>query len=132
MQKIKSATELKNAIQRLEVEQTIKGQLLSEQFNIVYESLKPVNIIKQTMKDLVTSPSLISNVLGVTVGLSSGYLAKKLVVGQSGGIIKNIVGSLLQNGVANVVATHAISFTTLTGLIVKLFSRKKVAANIKK
>jgi hypothetical protein len=132
MQKIKSATELKNAIQRLEVEQTIQGQLLSEQFNIVYESLKPVNIIKQAMKDLVTSPSLISNVLGVTVGLSSGYLAKKLVVGQSGSIIKNIVGSLLQNGVANVVATHAISFTTLTGLIVKLFSRKKVAANIKK
>ena len=47
MQNITSTAGLKNAIQLLEAEQAVKGQLLKEQFYITYESLKPVNLLKK-------------------------------------------------------------------------------------
>jgi len=46
MENIKSIAGISKAIQLLEIEQAEKGQLLREQFNLTYESLKPVNILK--------------------------------------------------------------------------------------
>ena len=46
MQNITSAAELKDAIQLLEAEQSIKGQLLRELLFLTYEGLKPVNLLK--------------------------------------------------------------------------------------
>jgi len=106
MQNITTIAELKNTIQLLEVEQAINGELLKEQFFLTYESLKPVNILRNTMKDISSSPYLIENILGATLGLGSGYLSKKIVVGASGNIIRKLFGSVLQFGVTNLVAQH--------------------------
>jgi hypothetical protein len=51
MEKISSIAGLKNAIQVLEVQQRIKGHELKEQISLTYESLKPVNLIRNTLKD---------------------------------------------------------------------------------
>ena len=77
MENITSISELKNAIQLLEVEQNLKLQLLKEQFHITYQSLRPVNLLLNTFKEVATSPNLIDNLLGTVVGLASGYLSKK-------------------------------------------------------
>lgn len=106
MENITSAMELKNAIQLLEVEQSFKGQLLKEQFYITYESLKPVNILRSTLKDIISTPNVIDNILGTTIGLASGYLSKKIVVGTSANIVRKLIGSLLQLGITNTVAQH--------------------------
>jgi hypothetical protein len=50
MQNITSVNGLKNAIQLLEVEQDLQGQQLKEQFYITYESLRPVNLLRNTLK----------------------------------------------------------------------------------
>ena len=52
MQKITSLDGLKNAIQQLEIEQGEKGRLLKDQLFITYNSLRPVNIIRKTLKDI--------------------------------------------------------------------------------
>jgi len=52
MQNITSVAELKYAIQELETERKVKEQLLREQFYLTYESLKPVNIRRNTLKNL--------------------------------------------------------------------------------
>ena len=65
---------LKTQIQLLEAEQSVKGQILKDQFYVVYESLKPLNILLRTLKDISSSPNLIDNVLSTTIGLASGYL----------------------------------------------------------
>lgn len=106
METISSAASLRNAIQLLEAEQTTRGILLKEQFLLTYESLKPVNILKNTLKEVTSSPNLINNIIGTTVGLATGYLSKKIVVGTSGNILRNLLGTVLQFGVTNVVSQH--------------------------
>ena len=106
MQTINSSATLKEAIQILEVEQAIKGQALKEQFRLTYESLKPVNLLLGTMKDIVSSPYLTSNLVDTTIGLATGYLSKKVFVGTSVNLFRKLLGTILQFSVTNVVAKH--------------------------
>ena len=124
MQDITSIAELKNAIQLLKAEQATKEQLLKEQFCITYESLKPVNILKNTLNKVASSPYLIDNILGTAIGLTSGYLTKKLVVNTSGNIFRKLVGSVLQFGVTNLVAKNTETIKSFGKYIFKLFISK--------
>jgi len=47
---LKTAEDLKNAIQKLEFEQSIQKALLKEQVFILGESLKPINLFKDSIK----------------------------------------------------------------------------------
>ena len=125
METITSIAGLKNAIQLLEAEQTAKGILLKEQFQLTFESLKPINILKNTLKEVSSSPLLIDNILGSVVGLATGYLSKKIVVGASGNIFRNILGSMLQFGVTNVVSRHPEGIKSIGQSIFQLLFRKK-------
>jgi hypothetical protein len=125
MQKITSSIELKNAIELLEEEQAIKGQLLKEQVFITYESLKPINLITSTLKDLSSSPYLIENIVGSAVGLATGYVSKKIVVGASAGILRKLFGSILQFGVTNLVAQHPDAIKSAGRYIIQNIFRKK-------
>jgi len=107
MQTINSTAGLRASIQLLEVENSIKGQLLIDQLFITYESLKPVNLLKYTLNEISASPNMIDNLSGTAMGLLSGYLSKKVIVGSSGNIIRKIIGSVLQFGVTNIVAQNS-------------------------
>ena len=125
MQNITSATGLKNAILLLEDDQAVKGQLLKEQFYLTYESLKPVNLLKRTLHDISSSPDLLDNILGTSMGLASGFLSKKIFVGASGNMIRKLLGSVLQFGVTNVVAQHPDAIKSFGQVILQYFLRKK-------
>ncbi len=125
MQNITSITGLKNAIRLLEVEQAIKGQLLKEQFYLTCESLKPANLIKSALKDIVSSPNLIENILGNVIGLATGYLSKKIFIGASGNIFRKLSGSILQSGVSNLVAKHPEAILSFGQFILQHIFRKK-------
>jgi len=125
MGNISSTADLKNAIQLLEVEQVLKGQMLKEQFFITYESLKPINLLKSALSELTSSPNLIDNILGTAVGLASGYLSKKLVVGASGNIFRKILGSVLQFGVTNVVTRQSDTIKSFGQYILQHLFHKK-------
>lgn len=104
---ITSIEGLKQRIVVLESEQTAKGEVLKEQFFITYNSLKPVNLLISTLEDISSSPHLLNNLADTGIGLASGYLSKKIFIGTSGNIIRKMLGSLLQVGVANLVAKHS-------------------------
>jgi hypothetical protein len=125
MQNITSVAELKNAIQLLEVEQNLKGKILKEQFYLVYENFKPVNLLTGTLKDIVKSPYLIDNILGTAMGLATGYLSKKIFIGASGNKIKKIIGSILQFGITNVITQNSDSIKTFGRSLFQHFLRKK-------
>jgi hypothetical protein len=59
------------------------------------------------------------------MGLTTGYLSKKLVVGFSGNIIRKLLGSILQLGVTNVVAQHPDSLKSLGQFIFQRIFHKK-------
>ncbi len=125
MKDITPSVELRNAIQLLEFEQAEKMVLLKEQFFITYESLKPVNLLKSTLSDITTSPNLIDNIIGTVIGLSTGYLTKKIFIGTSGNLVRKLFGSILQLGVTNVVAKHPDAIKSFGQFLFQLIFRTK-------
>ena len=125
MQNITSLSALKDAIQLLEVDQEIKGQLLKEQLHITYENLKPVSLIKHTLKEISSSPNLTDNISGTAMGLLSGFLSKKIFVGSSGNLIRKFIGSVLQIGITNIVAQHSDVIKSVGQALFQLFFNKK-------
>jgi len=125
MEKINSAADLKIAIKQLELENTIHGQLLKEQFFYTIDSLTPANIIKRTMNDIATSPYLIDNMLGAAVGLVTGYLTKVITVGTSHNPFKKLLGTVLQFGITNIIAQHPEIFKTVGQFLMDKVLNKK-------
>jgi hypothetical protein len=125
MQHITSPARLKNAIRLLETEQAIQGQLLKEQFCLTIQSLKPVNLLKSKWNNIVSSPHLIENILGIALSIATGYLIKKLVVGTSGKIVRKLIGSVLQIGVTNLVVQHPEAIKSFSRFIVQHIRFKK-------
>jgi hypothetical protein len=127
MHTITSSAGLKEAIQILEAEQAIKGQELKQQFHLTYESLKPANLFMSTLNDITSSAGIMDKVLGTTAGLFSGFLSKKLFVGNSGNLFRKLLGSLIQFGVSNLVASHPEAIKTFGQFILSHINRKKEA-----
>jgi hypothetical protein len=107
MQKITSQIELRVAIQQLEQQQLIEEKLLKEQLNLAYNSVKPANILLNTIKDLGGSSELKNNLLNASVGLGAAYVSKKLFKGKSVQPLKKLIGSALIAGITNLVAENS-------------------------
>ncbi len=130
MENITSATQLKIAIQILETEQDIKAQLIKEQIILAHDSIKPINLLKSTVNDFITSPYLIDNILGGAVGLATGYLSKKIVIGASGNLFRKLLGVVMQFGVTNAVAQHPEGIRSIGQYIFKhILPKKKLILN---
>ena len=126
MQSINNTTELRDAIGFLEAERVFKAEVLKEQFRLTYESYKPVNLLKNTLKDIASSPNLVNNVIGAAIGLGTGYLSKKIVVGGSGNIFRKLLGIIVQMGVTNAVNQHPDEIKSFGQYIIDHLFKKKV------
>jgi len=124
METSSSSLLLKNEIQLLEVEKAFQEQLLKEQFYATYENLKPVNLLRSTLSDVASSPFLIDHILSTAVGLATGYLSKKVVVGASGNIFRKLLGFMMEVGVTNSVAQHPDSIRSIGKYIYHHFLNK--------
>jgi hypothetical protein len=129
MGNITSAADIKNAIRFLETDQEVKGQVLRAQFNNTLESFKPVNMLKSAVREISSSPFLLTNIAGAAVGLATGYFSKRVVFGASKNILKRSLGIALQFGITNLIARHPDDIMSFgQGLIERLFYQKKAAA----
>lgn len=106
MKKQNQSELLNESIRLLEDDQAAELKLLRQQFHTAYESLKPVNLIKSTWYDITTAPDIKKNILNNLIGVTTGYLSRKVLVGASHNPLKKILGTVLQFVVGNVVARH--------------------------
>ncbi len=104
---INSSVELKDAIANLQQEQLRKKGLLVEQFHDTYESLKPVNFIKNTFHKILKSPEIAGNVVDASLGISAGVISKKILVGKSTNVFRRLFGTIIELGVASAVAKNS-------------------------
>jgi len=125
MQNITSIAGLKNAISALEIEQGVKGQLLKEQVYLTYESLKPVNLLRNTFKELFSSQKMKENMSGSAIGAASGFLLKKIFIGESANKFRKITGTILQFGIKNFIAQNSDQIRSFGQAIFHHFFRKK-------
>ena len=102
--KINNISELDTAIKRLERKKILLEENLKDDFHTLLQSLKPTNILKNTIHEVQESPELKHNLLKVVLGLGAGYFSRKLVVGKSAGIVKKALGAALQYGITSFVA----------------------------
>lgn len=102
--KINNISELDMAIKRLERKKLLLEENLKDDFHTLLQSLKPTNILKNTIHEVQESPELKHNLLKVVLGLGVGYFSRKLVVGKSAGIVKKALGAALQYGITSFVA----------------------------
>lgn len=106
MRQITTLVELREEIALLETTQLSSEIALKEQFKITYDSLRPLNLIKSTFKDLTSAPDFKGDFLNSTMGIGAGYLTKKIIVGASHNPLKKLLGTLLQVGITSIVAKN--------------------------
>ena len=103
MNKINHTETLQEAILLLKLQQSGQLDQLKEQYRYTYESLKPINIIKRTFTQLTSTAEFKGNVVSNLIGIGTGYLTKKVLVGSTNNIFKKVFGTLLQLAITNIV-----------------------------
>jgi hypothetical protein len=126
MNKMSKAEELKERIAELELLHKQEKEGLKKHLHDIRVSLKPANIIKNTVKEVAASPGIKTKLVGTLVGLVAGYFAKKAMVGKTSTPLKKIAGSLMQMGVAGTISQNSESIRSWSSdLLKRIFSRKR-------
>jgi len=126
MEQINSSAQLKEAILQLEQQHTLDERLVKEQFMLAYESVKPINLIKNTIEQVSASQELKDNLTSSAIGLGVGYVSKLAFVGFSHSPLRKMMGAALMYGVSNLVAKHPEKVRTAASIAFMLL--KKVAS----
>lgn len=106
MKKSNETDDLNETIALLEYRQKQELRILKEQFEVTYDSLKPLNIIKKAFNDMTTSSELKGNLINNVIGMATGYITKKVIVRSSHNPFKRLLGNVLQFVITNVVTKH--------------------------
>jgi hypothetical protein len=122
MTSIQTLKELKEEIAFLQSQQARDFIALKTEAKKAYSSLKPVNFINDTLRDLSSSPEFKGNLLNSTLGIGAGFITKKLILGATHNPIKQFLGTLLQIGVTNLVSKNGDS---IKSGVAKLISRMR-------
>jgi hypothetical protein len=122
MEKINTESELRAAIVRLETTQAVEGKILKEQFHLTYESIKPINLIKSTLKEATASTEVKDSLLNISVGLAAGYFSKKLFEGVSHEPLRKLLGSALMLGITTTIAKNPEAVKAVGLGIMKIIS----------
>lgn len=107
MNKPTNLIELKAAIIILEIKQKSDALKLKEQCLLTYEQFKPLNFIKNTFHDLVKAPEFHGDLLDTSLSIATGYISKKMVIGNTHNPLKKALGLILQIAVTKIVSNHA-------------------------
>jgi hypothetical protein len=119
-----TATELlKERISVLEIKQTEQGIALKQEFMEAYESLKPVNLLKNSVKEFTSSLELKRTLFETVVVLINGFITKTLVFSSNSNPLLKLIATLLQLVATNVIANHRDNiYQFITRWTEKLFS----------
>lgn len=116
---------LKERIAFLKDRESREMTMLKEQVLATYESIKPVNVLKSTLKDFAAQPELKDNIFDGVAGITTGYLSKKFLVGTSNNPVKKIVGTLFQVAITALVAKNSSKIKAVGEVLLNhLFNRK--------
>lgn len=107
MRHIDPTTELKDRILLLEHRKAAELNLLKAQFNQTAETLKPSNIIKGALHETAQSPGIVNKIVDAGIGVTAGYLAKKVFTGETKVMMKKLFGLLIQIVVTNTVVKNS-------------------------
>jgi hypothetical protein len=109
MKKYNATETLYETIALLEYKKAKELIILKEQFQFTYESLKPINIIKNAFSEITNSSDIKGNLLNNVVRLLTD-ISRKVLLGSSQNLVKRVLGSIFQFVVRNVVTKNSDAF----------------------
>jgi hypothetical protein len=104
MEPVYTIDDLNQRIKFLENRQDTEWCEIKDEIDDIKENLKPLNLIRNTVEEINETVGFKSHMAQTAISIGIGYLAKKLVVGKSDSMFKNIFGSLIQLVVTNLVS----------------------------
>lgn len=124
MNKIKNTTELQARILELQIQGKDEMSVLKNQISVIVDNVNPIQILTHGIKEIIKSPEVKHELLGLTLGMSAGYITRKIVVGKSKNIIQHIAGNVLgmvvsKNVALNLEKIQSTAFSFLSNLITK-------------
>jgi len=102
-QVIKNNKSLAEAITYFENVQKSHANLLQHQFEYTLENLNPLELIKEKIRGIFSAPILKNDAVKAAIGIGAGLLTNTLIVGASGGLVRKIMGSLLQSRISKLI-----------------------------
>lgn len=100
---ISAGDNLARRIRELELRQEHQLADLKSDFEELGESLNPKNMLKAAMRTVVSTPGLKATTLDTAISLGAGFLGKKLIVRNSGNLLRKIAGTAVQFILTNMV-----------------------------
>lgn len=110
---------LKQLISKKESEHFAEGKFLKGHFQVAYQSMKPINLIKSAFKDMISSPDFKTNVVNAAIGLTAGFVVKKIFIGKSPKVLIKLSGIILELVIANKVSNNADEIKAIAGIVLK-------------
>ena len=115
---------IQEEIRILELQQDLDLAFIKEQVQLKLESITPLNIIKNSISDLGSSPYLTENLMNHTLGIAAGLMAKKLIKCSSQNTTTHTLGILIEFSIANYVAKNGEIIIAFGGILIgKFFNR---------
>ncbi|MEO6190586.1 MAG: hypothetical protein ABIO44_09800 [Saprospiraceae bacterium] len=96
MNKLSPNDSLNVAMSLLETKREIELHELKERFHAVQESVRPINLIKDTFKALTVPPDLNNGISKTLIGVASAFLVKKVLFRNSYNPLKIITSIAVQ------------------------------------
>jgi hypothetical protein len=129
MKKVNKTAELHQAIAALEKKSSTQKKDLQETFTAVSENFKPLNLVKSGVRSVFSGENK-EDLFNILLGLGSGFLGRKMLLGKSNGLVGKTVGRAIQWGMAGLVSKNAETIKEKAGLLIdKLFRRHKPESN---
>ena len=106
--KVETASQiLSREISLLERKKSQEFKNLKEQLHNTYESMKPINLLKNTLEDITHSPEIKHDFTKAAIAMFTGYLVKKLVFKSSVNPLKILAGAAFQTFATNIAAKNS-------------------------
>lgn len=119
MSSINDLKSLDERIAFLEMRRNAEKDAIAAEVNAFKEKLKPANLLRSTFRSVQQSPELKSDLLHGAIGLATGFVTNKVVLGKLHGPWKALLSVLIQAGFVNVAVkqTDTIKSAVLSGLV---------------
>ena len=106
--KVETASQiLSREISLLERKKSQEYKSFKEQLHNTYESMKPINLLKNTLEDITQSPEIKHDFTKAAIAMFTGYLVKKLVFKSSVNPLKILAGAAFQTFATNIAAKNS-------------------------
>jgi hypothetical protein len=130
MQEIKNAIQLQDVIKLLQTQRKEEEFVLKEEFSNLFEKLQPINIIQDTVNELVELKSIQTDVIDLGLGTATGYAIRKLIVGEAKNPITQILGRMIEQTVSQKIISNRVVIHNIGRNILSFFSSVSKKTNV--